>query len=140
MKYGELIRFKENEYQYIIKVEKHFSDQTDDLYIPYFNVFITNKTSKKRGNKLSKDDRKYSLLDKNSIGTIKKIEKVIKAYLDTHKPKYIAIAAYKDNKCMMDKRFKFYVRRLNLMGYYIFKIDKETFVDPIYYMKRGPID
>lgn len=53
-----------------------------------------------------------------------------------YKPDYIAIAAYKDSKYTMKKRLKFYVNRLKTMNYKIYKIDNETYEDPIYYMER----
>lgn len=135
-KYGEIARVKVNELMYIVYVHKHFSGCIKSyLYIPFFDISISRKTAKKnRGKELEKEALKYSLLNTgfNEITAIKKLEEVIKKYLIKFKPKYIAVCAFKDSKNILNKRIRFYTKRLKILGYKIHTIDKEE-EDLVYY-------
>ena len=117
-KFGELARINYKDYRYLVTTSKYSYKQFD---VPWVDIYISNKSSKKvRVNKLSKLDRKYSLVNNTGFLVIRKIINVIKEYLEIVDPNYLAISAYEDN---FNKRISFYEKQLNRMGWQV--VDSE---------------
>ena len=118
IKFGEIARINYNDYRYILKAHRYTYKQLD---IPWIDIFISSKSSKKiRGNKLSKSDRMYSLVNDTGFFVIRKIINAIKDYLKNINPEYLAISAYNDN---FNKRISFYEKQLNRLGWFV--VDSE---------------
>lgn len=138
-KHGEINRFSQNVVQYIIGVEKIEAPHLkNELYVPHLYFHITRKTSKKkRGNKLDKSDRMFSLAsDTWNLSATRKIISCFKQYLDEIKPQHISFSLYGTRE-EKRKRSLFYVRRLREMGYRFTKCDDKTWENyPVFYMER----
>lgn len=112
-KFGEIGRVKSGKIEYIIITTKHEYGQLD---IPWFDIFISKKSTKRLGL-----NSQYDLLGNVfNFSIMKKIEEVIKNYIDQTNPEFLAVGAHMD---CYNRRMNLYSRRLKAMGY----IKKEEF-------------
>ena len=133
-KYGEIERFKIEDLLYILKVEKWDDHPFPELNIPYFDIYISKKSSKQH--RTEAKNFRYSLLNEGfqNFKTIKKIEKSFSDYLSLYEPEYIAVSAFEDTLNIFHKRIEFYSKRLAAMGYIEDSIDN-TYEQPVYFFK-----
>lgn len=139
-KWGDIAKLHEGNFTYIITIQKepnpYYNDKTnryEEEFIPWFYIHISSKTSKVRG--MSKD-KNYMLALGNTfnMSIMKRIENVIRWYLELHTPKYICVGAYEID---YDRRIKLYLSRLNKMGY---KVKEKVYGkfkhETIYYLEK----
>lgn len=101
-----------------------------------FDIYLPRRTLRKMGR-----DRTgaYTTLNKTfNLATMRKIEGIIRTYLDTEKPPYLAVNAYNDE--YREKRMKLYVARLKTMGYEIIGIWRDAYYEICYIMGRRNTD
>lgn len=138
-KYGEIERFTHDNFTYIIGISKiEAFHLKNEIYVPHLYFHITQKSSKKtRSKSLEKNDRMYSLVSNTwNLAISRKIINSFRAYLESVKPLHISFSAYGD-RWDRKKRLKFYIKRLEEMGYILTKINSENWDDyPVYYMER----
>jgi hypothetical protein len=105
-RWGEIGRVQEESFHYIVYSHKYTYGQYD---APWFDIWITNKKAKKH------NIGSYNLLQNTfNLKTMRALEKIIKTYVDIHKPQFLTIGAHWDK---MEKRLELYRRRIETMGY-----------------------
>lgn len=121
-KWGEIARYNHAGKLYILSVFKQENPHDkENLYCPAFCFEISNKTGKKtRDKKLSKLDKKFSLLDEDikNFSLIRNVIKSVGEYLEKYPTKYIYLIYYGGYR-EEDKRVKLYSYVMLHFGYSI---------------------
>jgi hypothetical protein len=139
-KWGDIARLNEGSFTYIITIQKepnpYYNNETyfsEEEFIPWISVHISDKTSKIRG--LSKAKNHMHIIGNTfNMSIMKRIESVIRWYLELHTPKYICVGAYEID---YDRRIKLYLSRLSKLGYKVKeKVYGEFRHEAIYYLEK----
>ncbi len=121
-KWGEIARYNHEGKLYILSTFKQENRyDKEKLYCTSFCFEISTKTAKKsRDKKLSKIDKKFSLLDDDSknFSLIRKVIRSICEYLEKYPTDYIYLIYYGRYR-EEDKRFKLYSYVMSHLGYNI---------------------
>jgi hypothetical protein len=87
----------------------------------WLDFHISRRTCKKRGF-ATKYENMYNLGTDGGVQAIRYFVRILKAYLDAHKPQWLAICPAEDKN---EKRTNFYQDILNRMGYFYVGRDRD---------------
>lgn len=126
-RYGEIGRFDCGSFLYLMRAEKHLSRFGDAIWLDFF---ISRRTAKKRGIK-DKYRSRYELGTDGGVRAIRYFVSILKTYLNTYKPEWLAISPAEDNE---HKRTNFYQEVLNRIGYYYVARDVDENGNTMYWV------